>query len=199
MVEEETEARLLVNGIIIIYLLLIIAAMWAGAIGVWLGIVAILIMTVLTYGIAPGYPEVIVLYNYALFALLVVTILLRLASVSWMDIFLLAMVIVCPLMVIGVPIGHILYLVRAERKAARALPPPKKIAQAGEKEPQKGEVKAEPQKEVANKISQGITLFCGYEKLKAKHAFALLLVRTAFTWIIGSIIIMILTKVLRLW
>jgi hypothetical protein len=190
MVEEETEVKLIANGIIAIYILFTIAAIVTGAVGVWWGVFAILIMTVLTYGIAPGYQEVILLYNYALFAILIVATLLRLADVPGMHVFLMVMVIVCPLMVIGVPIGHILYLVREERKVARALPPAKKPPQAGEKE---------PQEVVTNKISRGFALFCGYEKLKASRAFMLLLLRTAVTWTIGSMIVAILAKALRLW
>ncbi len=190
--EEISEAKLAANGIILIYLLFTFTAILTGAVGVWWGILAILVMTILTYGIAPGYPEVILLFNYALFGLLIVAILLTLANVSGIHVLLMLMTIVGPLMVIAVPIGHILYLVGQGRKeAVRAPPPTKKVTPRKEK--------PTPQKQVGGKISRGFALICGYETLKAKHALGLLLLRTALTWIIGSIIILILTKVLRVW
>jgi hypothetical protein len=51
-----------------------------------------------------------------------------------------------------------------------------------------------PREEVGGKLSRGIALICGYEKLKASHAFGLLLLRTALTWIIGSAVILFLSK-----
>lgn len=188
--EEISEAKLLANGVILIYLLFTIAGILAGAVGVWWGVLAILIMTFLTYGIAPGYPEVILVYNYVLFALLVLVVLLTLINVPGIHVLLMLMTIVGPLMVIGVPVGHILYLVRQERKeAARAPPPTKKVKR----------VRKTPQKKVGGRIGRSFALVCGYETLKAKHAFGLLLIRTALTWIIGSMVILLLTKVLKVW
>lgn len=188
MAEEEiSEAKLAANGIILIYLLFTIAAILTGAVGVWLGILAILVMTIFTYGIAPAYPEVFLVFNYVLFVLLIVVILLTLASVPGIHVLLMLITIVGPLMVIGVPIGHILYLVRQESKEAALAPPPTKKVTRARKKPK-------PQKEVKGKISHSFALFCGYETLKAKHAFGLLLLRTALTWIIGSAVILLLSK-----
>lgn len=198
MVEEEiTEAKLAANGIIIIYLLFTLIAILTGAVGVWWGILAILIMTVLTYGIAPGYPEAILLFNYGLFGLLIVIVLLILANVSGIHVILTIMMIVSPLMVIGVPVGHILYLVGQGRKEAARVPPPTKKVVLREEKPARE--KTTPQKTVKEKICRGFALVCGYETLKARHAFGLLVLRTALTWIIGSIVILIFTKLLHVW
>lgn len=183
--EEISEAKLAANGIILIYLLFTIAAILTGAIGVWWGVLAILVMTFLTYGIAPAYPEVILVYNYVLFALLIVVILLTLVNVPGMHVFLMLITVAGPLIVIGVPIGHILYLVEQERKEAARVPPPtKKIKR----------VRKKPRKKVGGKIGRSFALICGYETLKVKHAFGLLLLRTALTWIFGSVLILILSK-----
>jgi hypothetical protein len=186
--EEISEAKLAANGIIIIYLLFTIAATVTGAIGAWWGILAILVMTTLTYGIAPGYPEIIMVFNYALVALLILVTLLTLASVPGMHGFLMLMTIVGPLMMIGVPIGHILYLVRQERKETIRPPSTTKKVTPAKEEPT-------PQKAVKNKITYGFVLICGYEHLKARHAFTLMVLRTAFTWIVASAIILICTKI----
>jgi hypothetical protein len=185
--------KLAANGIILVYILFTIAAVTIGALGVWWGVLAILIMSVLTYGIAPGYPEVILFLNYALFALLVVIVLLALANVPGMGTLLTLVIIVTPVMVIGAPTGHILYLVTRERRQLRQI---SKVSQAPPSMTKRAPVgkKPTPQEEVRGKLSRGIALICGYEKLKARHAFGLLLLRTALTWIIGSAVILFLSK-----
>jgi hypothetical protein len=190
--EEVSEAKLAANGIILIYMLFTIAAVVIGALGVWWGVLAILIMSVLTYGIAPGYPEVILLLNYALFALLVVIALLALANVPGMDALLILVIVVTPVMVIGAPMGHILYLVALERRKLKQVSKIPRAPSMMKKAPVKK--RPTPQEEVSNKLSRGIALICGYEKLKASHAFGLLLLRTALTWIIGSAVILFLSK-----
>jgi hypothetical protein len=210
MVEEEvSEAKLAANGIIIIYFLFTIAAVWTQALGIWLGVLAILIMTVLTNGIAPAYPEVILLFNYALFALLIAVVLLGLAGVQAVPFILTLVVIAGPLLVIGVPAGHILYLIRQERMELRKAPkevpapppteavPPKEVPtpQPPTKEPSP-KIQPTPQEKVKGKIGRGFALICGYETLKARHAIGLLIVRTAITWIIGSSILMVIWQII---
>lgn len=183
--EEVSEAKLAANGIILIYLLFTVTAIITGAIGIWWGVLAILAMTLLTYGITPAYPKVILVFNYVLFALLIVVVLLTLVNIPGIHVFLMLMAIAGPLIIISIPIGHILYLVRQEQKeAARAPPFKKKIKR----------VRKKPRKEVGSKIGRSFALICGYETLKAKHALGLLLLRTALTWIIVSALILILSK-----
>jgi hypothetical protein len=105
-------------------------------------------------------------------------------------------------MIIGVPVGHVLYLVGQERRAAKPQRAAKKAVPVKEgTTPQKASASEgpTPKEKVGNKVSRGFALFCGYERLKARHALMLLILRTSFTWILGSAVLLICTKLLKLW
>ena len=179
--EEVSRAKPIANGIIIMYMICTLVAIVTGTVGVPWGILAILIMTVLTYGITPAYPEIILIFNYALFASLVLVSLLIWGGIP-LEAFFTLMVFAGPLIVIGIPITHILYLARQERKIV----PKKKITR----------IRKKPRKQVSGRIGRSFALLCGYETLRPKHAFGLLFLRTALMWIITSIVILVVSKML---
>lgn len=175
------ETRAYGNGLVFLYILFVFGALFSGLSVSW-GIVGVLGMAFLTYAITPAYPGIVKVYNYLYFGFLVISIIFRSALIPGL------LVTLGPIMVLGVPISHILYL-SLQGLLEKS---PDESSVDGEREDKSSSLGGG--KSVLDGLGKKIALVCGYETISAKKAITYLTSRTVLSWVLTSFVMILLAR-----